>query len=78
MMNEVKERMRLFPTIDKDGYKRLERLIDSRKEKLSNVEQARLKAEFYVHLGCKRRFWKEKRPLTNMRANCICAIERIN
>ena len=45
MMNEVKERMRLFPAIDKDGYKRLERLIDLNKGKLSEIEQGRLKAE---------------------------------
>ena len=44
MINEVKERMRLFPAIDKDGYKRLERLIDLNKGKLSEIEQARLKA----------------------------------
>lgn len=48
MINEIKERMRFFPTIDKDGYKRLEWLIDSLKEKLSDVEQARLKAELNV------------------------------
>ena len=48
MMNEVKERMRLFPAIDKDGYKRLERLIDLNKGKLSEIEQGRLKAELNV------------------------------
>ena len=42
MINEIKERMRLFPTIDKDGYKRLERLIDLHKGKLPSIPHGTL------------------------------------
>lgn len=48
MINEIKERMKRFPVVDKDSYKRLERLALSRKGKLPEVKRARLKAELNV------------------------------
>lgn len=48
MINEIKERMRRFPKIDKDGYKKLEEFINSHKGKLSEIEQARLKSEWRI------------------------------